>query len=91
MSDLLVQTLGWVGSALLVVSLLQRRMRPLRFLNLIASLALVAFNALVATWPMAALNFVVAIIDAYYLLRPDTIVTNAVPARISSTSKEETV
>jgi hypothetical protein len=67
--DLALQIFGWCGSALLVVSLLQKRMWALRLLNLIASLALVAFNLFAESWPMVGMNFVVAIIDAYYLTR----------------------
>ncbi|MFB2596854.1 hypothetical protein ACEXQE_03580 [Herbiconiux sp. P17] len=61
--------IGWGGSALLIVSLLQSRMRWLRVLNLIAAIILTAYNLLVPVWPMVAMNAAVAIIDIYYIVR----------------------
>ena len=64
-----LEVFGWAGSALLVISLLQTRMLRLRILNLIASLALVAYNAMVAVWPMVGMNLVVAAIDVYFIMK----------------------
>lgn len=62
----LVDALGWAGSALLVYSVLQSRMLRLRVLNLAASLALVAFNAIIAVWPMVAMNAALCLINAWF-------------------------
>ena len=64
----LVDAFGWIGSAILVFSLLQSKMLRLRILNLIAALMLVAYNILVSTWPMVGMNAAVALIDVYYIL-----------------------
>ena len=64
-----LDALGWAGSALLVWSLLQGRILRLRVLNLIGSLVLLAFNALIEVWPMVALNAVLAGINIFYLVR----------------------
>ena len=40
----LLDLVGWVGSAILVWSLLQTRVLRLRLINLVGSLILVAFN-----------------------------------------------
>jgi hypothetical protein len=53
---LAVQVLGWVGSALLVYSVLQTRILRLRLFNGVASALLVIFNAAIAVWPMVALT-----------------------------------
>ena len=45
LADHWLDLLGWAGSALLIVSLLQARVLRFRVLNLIAGLMLVAFNA----------------------------------------------
>jgi hypothetical protein len=66
---LAVQLLGWAGSALLVYSVLQTRVLRLRVFNGIASLVLVAFNAIIAVWPMVAVNAVLAIINVVYIVR----------------------
>jgi len=68
MVNLPLEIIGWAGSALLVLSLLQSRMRTLRILNLIAAVALVGYNTALAVWPSAAMNLAVAAIDIYYLV-----------------------
>jgi len=61
--------LGWFGSALLVFSLMQARVLRFRVLNLAACVILVAFNAAVAVWPMAAMNVVLAVINVWFIWR----------------------
>lgn len=65
----LMNLVGWAGSALLVISLLLSDVRRFRVLNLISSVALIAFNALlpVPNWPMAAVNAAITIIDSVKL------------------------
>lgn len=60
---------GWVGSALLIVSLLQTRVLRFRVLNLVASLSLIAFNALVGVWPMVGMNVAISVINAWFIVR----------------------
>jgi hypothetical protein len=62
-----IDALGWVGSALLVFSLLQARVLRLRMLNLIACLMLVVFNAVIEVWPMVAMNIVLAAINLWFI------------------------
>ncbi len=69
MSSWSVQALGWAGSALLVVSLLQARVLRFRLLNLVASCTLTVFNALIGVWPMVAMNVVLAGINTWFLTR----------------------
>ncbi|HEX6686592.1 MAG TPA: hypothetical protein VF062_27720 [Candidatus Limnocylindrales bacterium] len=64
-----LDALGWAGSVVLVWSLLQARILRLRVLNLIGSLILLVFNALIEVWPMVALNTVLAGINIFYLVR----------------------
>jgi hypothetical protein len=64
-----LDALGWAGSALLVWSLLQARILRLRALNLIGSLVLFVFNALIQVWPMVGLNAVLAGINVFYLVK----------------------
>lgn len=61
--------LGWAGSALLVHSLLQTGVLRFRVLNLAAAVVLVVFNALIAVWPMVAVNAVIAVINIWHLAR----------------------
>jgi len=64
-----IQVVGWAGSVLLVVSLLQARVLRFRLLNLVAAVVLVGFNAAVAVWPMAAMNVVIAAINTWHVVR----------------------
>lgn len=63
----LLDLVGWVGSAILVWSLLQTRIVRLRVINLVGCVILIAFNALVGVWPMMGLNICLALINIYYL------------------------
>jgi hypothetical protein len=64
-----VDALGWLGSALLVYSLLQARILRLRVLNTVACVILIVFNALLAVWPMVAMNVVLAAINIVFIVR----------------------
>jgi hypothetical protein len=62
-----VDALGWVGSALLIYSLMQARVLRFRVLNLIASSVLIAFNAILNIWPMVAMNVALAAINLWFI------------------------
>ena len=62
-----LDVIGWIGSALLVWSLLQNRLLRLRALNLVGCLVLIGYNAAVGVWPMVGLNVVLAGINVWYL------------------------
>jgi len=68
MLDVIAQSVGWIGSALLVISLLQRRMKRLRIINSIAAAALVGYNLWIGSWPMVGMNLAVALVDVYFLV-----------------------
>jgi hypothetical protein len=61
--------IGWGGSALVVVSLLQTRILRLRVLNLVGCVVLVGFNFAIAVWPMVGMNAVLAVINVVHLWR----------------------
>lgn len=64
-----IEVVGWVGSAILVVSLLQTRLLRLRVVNLVGCVVLLAYNAVIQVWPMVGLNVVLAAINVFYLWR----------------------
>lgn len=66
---LLLDAVGWAGSALVVWSLLQSRILRLRWLNLAGSLVLTAFNAVLGVWPMVGLNAALVVINVVQLRR----------------------
>lgn len=69
MTDLLFTIVGWAGSALLVVSILQTRIERLRWLNLVACVILVVYNLWLASWPMVAMNAALVAINMVNLVR----------------------
>jgi hypothetical protein len=80
----LTEAVGWFGSALLVVSLLQTRLLRFRILNTVSCVVLVGFNAAIGVWPMVALNVVLCainlvVIARYVRRRHDTRAYDAVP------------
>jgi hypothetical protein len=62
-----LDALGWGGSALLIISLLQSRVLRLRVLNLMACLILVVFNGVLGIWPMVAMNVVLSLINIWFI------------------------
>jgi hypothetical protein len=79
-----LDAIGWAGSALLIWSLLQSRILRLRALNLVGSVILTYFNAVLRVWPMVGLNLILAGINTYYLVkllrtRHDVATYSAVP------------
>lgn len=64
-----LDVLGWAGSALLIYSLMQERVLRFRWLNLVASVVLVIFNAVLGIWPMVAMNVVLAGINVWFIRR----------------------
>ena len=58
MDRTVLEIIGWVGSAILVVSLLQTNLHRLRWINLVGCVILVGYNAVLGVWPMVGLNVV---------------------------------
>lgn len=69
MSSAALEALGWAGSVVLVVSLLQARVVRLRQLNLVASVVLVVYNGILGVWPMVAVNVAISVINTVHLVR----------------------
>ena len=65
--ETIVNTVGWIGSVLLVVSILQSNLARLRWLSLTAAVVLTVYNGIIGIWPMVAMNIAVAIINVFYL------------------------
>lgn len=69
MDGVWLEIFGWIGSGILVWSLLQTELRRLRVLNLTGCLILLVYNGILQVWPMVGLNIVLASINIWYLLR----------------------
>lgn len=64
-----LEAVGWIGSAVLVWSLLQTRLHRLRIINLVGSVVLTGYNLAIGVWPMVGLNVVLAAINVVHLVR----------------------
>lgn len=65
----LLDVLGWISSALVVLSLMQARVLRFRWMNLVGAALATVVNALLGIWPFAVMNGVIAVIDVYWLWR----------------------
>lgn len=63
-----LDAMGWFGSALLIVSIMQARVLRFRVLNTAACLILTLFNALLGIWPMVAMNVALVAINTWFLV-----------------------
>lgn len=64
-----LEVVGWLGSAVLVLSLAQTRVMRFRVLNAASCAVLVGYNAAIAVWPMAAVNVVLLVINLVVIVR----------------------
>lgn len=67
--DIVLEAIGWIGSALVVISLTQARVLRFRWMNLAGSVIATAYNAVIGIWPFFAMNLAIAIINTYWLWR----------------------
>jgi len=65
----ILELIGWVGSALLVFSVLQAKFLRFRILNSVASAVLVVYNGILGVWPMAAVNLALLVINLVFIAR----------------------
>ena len=63
------EIIGWVGSILVVVSLMIPSVRKFRILNLTGSLIATAYNVFFEIWPYAVMNAAIVLINVYWLWR----------------------
>lgn len=63
------EIVGWAGSVLVVLSLMQARVWRFRVMNLVGAVLATAYNAVFGIWAFAAMNGAIAVIDLYWLWR----------------------
>ena len=63
------EIVGWAGSVLVVLSLMQARVWRFRVMNLVGAVLATAYNAVFGIWAFAAMNGAIAVIDVYWLWR----------------------
>lgn len=65
----MLELIGWAGSLLVIVSLMQARVLRFRVLNLVGAFLATVYNTAIGVWPFAAMNAVISVIDVYWLWR----------------------
>jgi hypothetical protein len=58
---------GWIGSILVVWSLMVSRMLRFRWMNFWGALIATIYNGVIELWPFFAMNLAITVIDAYWI------------------------
>jgi len=66
-SDIWFVAFGWLGSILVVASLIQARVLRFRWMNLAGAFVSMIYNAAIGVWPFAVMNAVITVIDIYWI------------------------
>lgn len=69
MSPFIVDLIGYVGSALVVLSFTMRRIVPLRIISMAAAVVMCAYGVLLDAWPVIITNAVIVVIHSVFLFR----------------------
>lgn len=65
--SLVYEIIGYVASALVAISLMMSSILKLRVINLIGAVIFTLYGLLISAYPVAAVNFIIVLIDLYYL------------------------
>jgi hypothetical protein len=66
-ADFAYELIGYVGSALVVLSLMQQSILRLRLIGLAGSLVFLVYSLLIGAYPIAVVNVIAALIHGYHL------------------------
>ena len=61
------EIIGYIASALVAISLMMSSILKLRIINLIGAAFFTLYGLLIGAYPVAAVNFIIVVIDLYYL------------------------
>lgn len=61
------EIIGYAASLLILVSLIMRSVLRLRVINLVGSIVFAVYGLLIQSYPVAAVNFIIALVNLYYL------------------------
>ncbi|MFW6019372.1 MAG: GNAT family N-acetyltransferase [Bacteroidales bacterium] len=64
-----MEWIGYAASAFILLSMLMTSIVKLRFINLIGSLLFVVYGLLIEAYPVAFMNFFIALVNIYYIIR----------------------
>jgi len=61
------EIIGYIASALVAISLMMSSILKLRVINLIGAACFTVYGLLIGAYPVAVVNFIIVLIDLYYL------------------------
>lgn len=64
---MILELIGYLASILVATSLLMRSILRLRIINLMGAITFVIYGGLIGAYPVVAVNFVIVLINLYYL------------------------
>lgn len=64
-----MEWVGYAASALVLISLMMASILRLRILNLLGATVFCIYGLLIGSYPVAAMNFLIALFDIYYLFK----------------------
>lgn len=67
--NFILEVVGYVATALCIISLMMSDIKRLRWLNLIASALFGGYSIIKQAYPVALTNILIVVIDIYYLVR----------------------
>ncbi len=69
MTDFMLEMIGYVASAVILVSLLMSSVKKLRLINLAGSMIFAVYGFMILSYPTAVMNLGIVAIDLYYLIK----------------------
>ena len=67
-THILLEIFGYIGSFLVVISMMMRSITRLRILNMCGSVISTTYSIIVGTWPIVAMNSAIFSINLYHII-----------------------
>ena len=67
--NILLEIFGYIGTALIILSMTMKSMNKLRILNISGSIISVIYSVIIGVWPTVILNVCLATINTYHLIK----------------------
>ena len=69
MSNSWIEWLGYLASIMIAISMFMKDISKLRVINFIGCIIFIAYGFLIKAYPVAIVNFIIAITNVYYLYK----------------------
>ena len=66
---ILLEIFGYIGTALIILSMTMKSINKLRVFNLAGSIISVIYSLIIVAWPTVVLNLCLAAINIYHLIK----------------------